>query len=482
MKKYISVTLIVITVICAIMPFYVFAGIGVESDSVALLQEGDYDIYNADDNGNIIRSSSIASNACIDKIYNGLKNVSSTISNLSTYKVSLADMKVLYSSIINDHPDLFYVSSSISFRYSEITGYVSSITPQYAMTSSEISDAKIVFNNGVNKALALIDSSMNDVQKALVLHDYLCTIARYPNSASSGQYDNELYHSAYAIFKDGDTVCAGYALAYSYLLQMVGVPCVYVSSDFMSHAWNAVQLDGEWYYVDLTYDDIGYYGDYNVNSAMHHRCFLKSEEMLSSEYCFCHSDYIKPSEVVCVSTKYDDYFWNDIDTNIFVVNGEYYYPSLNISTKTATINKRDANGNDKVLSNKFDFYYFTLTSTVVDSDGEHSVSFNEPLVRMIYYDNRFYITAMNKLYSLDLNGDFYIVYTADKLTTMSIFIGIDNVKSGVVLQSRSNIGDPLVLKQMDYFMDCFKNNAKYNNFADKDNNGYLNAIDYLLIR
>ena len=57
-------------------------------------------------------------------------------------------------------------------------------------------------------------------------------------------------------------VCDGYSYAYEYLLQQAGITCTrvggYAGSDpdsMEAHSWNLVQLDGEWYEVDATWDD-----------------------------------------------------------------------------------------------------------------------------------------------------------------------------------------------------------------------------------
>ena len=54
-------------------------------------------------------------------------------------------------------------------------------------------------------------------------------------------------------------VCAGYAGAVQYLLERLNVPCIYVEGDAANsdqgHAWNIVQLNGQYYYVDATNGD-----------------------------------------------------------------------------------------------------------------------------------------------------------------------------------------------------------------------------------
>lgn len=483
MKKYLSVLLAVAMLFSVMIPIIAFADTRTVRDSVSLLQEGDFDFsYNEEINAQFSENSSPSATSAGITIKTALNNVSSMISNLSQYRLKGDEMHLIYTSVINDNPNLFYVSSTLSYSYSKSTGYVSSITPLYVMSSSEIASAKRIFDNGVAEGVSRVTDDMNEAQKVLVLHDYLCEIARYPKL--SVHPDNEIYHSAYGVFYDGDTVCAGYALAFSYILKQVGIESCYVISSGMQHAWNAVKVDGSWYYVDLTYDDVGYYGDYNTLGAIQHRCFLKSKEMLSSEYCFLHFDYQQPSEVNCVDTKYDDYFWNDVDTTVEVVNGDYYYMKPNYTTRFATFVKRDAAGNESVAcEDEFKFTYMTLTSQLSDENNvAHSVTFYEPLIRLKYCDDRFYLSAYNGLYSITPDKRSYEIYRYLPLSSANLILGMTLVDGDISTQLKTTTGEYTKHNRIDYFNSYFTAGGGYNNYADKDNNGYINAIDYLLIK
>ena len=56
-------------------------------------------------------------------------------------------------------------------------------------------------------------------------------------------------------------MCAGYAKAYQLILNRMGIECGYITgnavNDMVSgpHAWNYVRLDGNYYQVDVTWDD-----------------------------------------------------------------------------------------------------------------------------------------------------------------------------------------------------------------------------------
>ena len=88
-----------------------------------------------------------------------------------------------------------------------------------------------------------------DYEKALWMHDALTQGAEYDESYSE--------HSPEGVLLRGTGVCESYALAYQILLREIGLESLYVtgSSRGVSHAWNLVRMDGEWAWVDVTWDD-----------------------------------------------------------------------------------------------------------------------------------------------------------------------------------------------------------------------------------
>ena len=59
----------------------------------------------------------------------------------------------------------------------------------------------------------------------------------------------------------GQRCVRGYAGATKYLLDRAGVDCIWVTGTGGGgpHAWNIVKCDGQYYYVDTTWGDPGYW-------------------------------------------------------------------------------------------------------------------------------------------------------------------------------------------------------------------------------
>ena len=102
-----------------------------------------------------------------------------------------------------------------------------------------------VLQNRINSVAAACRAD-TDWQTALNLHDWLTHNMYYDYSYQ--------YYGADSILR-GYGVCDSYAKAYLMLCRAAGIPVYRVTND--THAWNAVMLDGEWFYVDCTWDDPG---------------------------------------------------------------------------------------------------------------------------------------------------------------------------------------------------------------------------------
>lgn len=439
---------------------------------VPLLQEGDFDLpetqlvsvsfYGV---GNV--------NELETYIYNELLNCNPNIKIDNTkYKFNVEEIRDIYCNVINDNPDLFYVSSSYTLSVYQVSKNVAAIKPRYTMTQQEIADAKVVFNDGVEKALSVIDNSMDDMQKALVLHDYVCDMANYERVG-------EISHSAYGFFKDQKIVCAGYSLAYSYLLNKAGVQCEYMASSKMQHAWNVVKINENWYHTDLTYDDVYCYNqNENIRGAMKHNFFLKSDDFIKSPQGGCHFAFSTYDGGVATDTSLDDYFWNDVNTYIPVVDGCYYYldeePSNYVYLK-----KRDVNGNETYVNPnlKFSSPAFNLTGAYNDENGiRHEVQSKDVLIRLAYLDNRFYIASDLNLKSVFSDGTCY-----DICNLSNYPVGMGCQKGNIIYQPYQTYNPVTVDKNVylnEYFM--INDNAPYNNYPDVNYDKVINTKDFAI--
>lgn len=97
-----------------------------------------------------------------------------------------------------------------------------------------------------------IQGPMSDFDKEMAAHDYLIKncVYGYPEEEDDA-------YTAYGILVKNRAVCEGYAEAFFLLMSCMNIECDIVVgyADATLHAWNQVNLDGNWYNVDLTWDD-----------------------------------------------------------------------------------------------------------------------------------------------------------------------------------------------------------------------------------
>lgn len=119
-----------------------------------------------------------------------------------------------------------------------------------------------------------IQEPMTDFDKELAVHDYLVR-----NCVYGFPEEEEDAYEAYGVLVKNRAVCDGYAEAFFLLMSCLDIECDIVVgyADATLHAWNQVKLDGNWYNVDLTWDD----SLPDMGSKVKHTYFNVSDESLS---------------------------------------------------------------------------------------------------------------------------------------------------------------------------------------------------------
>ena len=177
-------------------------------------------------------------------------------------KIFSTNLGRVVEAVFNDHPVLFWIETSYGCKYGP-DGRVVEISLQYNETSDKAEQSKQKFDEKAEEILNVARSLGSDYEKEKYVHDRLAAKVTYDSSASMNQ-------SAYSALVNGKTVCAGYARAFQYLMQQLGIPCYYCRGySGENHAWNIVQLYGDYYNVDLTWDDTvpGNYDYFNRTDA-----------------------------------------------------------------------------------------------------------------------------------------------------------------------------------------------------------------------
>ncbi len=318
--------------------------------------------------------------------------------------ISLTDFQIPFSSsvgnlvynVVNEHPDLYYVNVGKTLIWGDnviVTKIAAVYYDEYDLTA---------FETAVKDALSYVEESMTDLQKAIILHDYLVINCKYNTSSSRPKK----VFNAYGAMVDKTAVCQGYALAYKYLLERAGITSYMVTSESMNHAWNMVKLDGRYYHVDVTFDDpladrIGY---------VRHGNMLRSDMKIAENG---HEGWVvtyknEPVNYAATSTAYDNAFWEDVISPLIIKENHLYY----INNESRTINKKNMDTDtETVLYNGFE------TWCSIDGKNRWNIVFSG----LFTIGERLYFNSPDYLYSIDLNGENLRVET-DKLSTAEGYV------------------------------------------------------------
>lgn len=163
-------------------------------------------------------------------------------------EVTAPKLRTVFSAVYNDHPELFWLETAYSGKYRR-DGICVEIDLRMNYTAQNLEESKAIFNEKANEILAQAASLSDNYEKEKMVHDALIDRVAYNMGAQMNQ-------SAYSALVNGQTVCAGYARAFQYLMQQIGIPCYYCTGYAgEAHAWNIVSLDDGYYNVDTTWDD-----------------------------------------------------------------------------------------------------------------------------------------------------------------------------------------------------------------------------------
>lgn len=172
--------------------------------------------------------------------WNGEEEIKIDVSDLNISSNYIEESKQHLMVFAQENGNYFFIKG-----YGVVYSQTKIVKMRFSCDTRFRKEDKSKFDSAVNKVLSGLDDKMNDTEKLLYLHDYLITHTDYTADL----------HTAYDCLVSGKAVCSGYAWAFDYLCSRIGIPCEYVISDEMNHAWNMVTLGNKKYFIDCTWDD-----------------------------------------------------------------------------------------------------------------------------------------------------------------------------------------------------------------------------------
>ena len=123
--------------------------------------------------------------------------------------------------------------------------------------------------------------SLSPIEYEIMIYDYILENCQYDNEAidvfGTPQENSE---NPYGVLVENRGICLGYATTFQLFMDMKNIPCLTIyaaDDDGEEHGWNQVEIDGKWYYTDITWDDP--VPDYEGRKAYHKYFNVTAEEM-----------------------------------------------------------------------------------------------------------------------------------------------------------------------------------------------------------
>ena len=182
----------------------------------------------------------------VDTVY--APNITTT-GSLSDYQITQA-----VEAYKNDHPETFWLKgSSLFVPYGDTT----SVKLDYTVQNDKLIAAKKKFDTAVTSALKKLPSG-NDFEREEYINNYIIDNCRYDEEAAENNDVQGNENDAYGVFVDGKAVCEGYSKAFQILCNKADIDCIQLMGivDSDNHVWNCVKIGGDWYQIDVTWDDV----------------------------------------------------------------------------------------------------------------------------------------------------------------------------------------------------------------------------------
>lgn len=281
---------------------------------------------------NAVELMSVPEQDVYDFLAEQMKNRVPTIRLYPTYKIpvylendayNIEGFHTILRTVLFNNYDIFVYDDAFDCQIKTVYGraYIDTFSPDYYTPSEGDAQARQMMENQINAYIAAVsDIPSNDVVgKMLVIHDLLCANNMYDSDAIYDEANNNIKRNdsrtAYYMFTNNRGVCQAYAIVLKAIYDKLNeqlkiergtdeniIETVLCSSDLVQHIWDVVKIDGKWYHLDPTWDDIDFDKEGNLIITAHHGYFLKTDD----EFIVNHLAYRTETEYI-----YDWVFYTD---------------------------------------------------------------------------------------------------------------------------------------------------------------------------
>lgn len=194
--------------------------------------------------------------------YNGLMAHEDVIPIPIKGQLSKEVFNKIFRAMTRDNPLIYYVNQSACNWATDAFGHTA-ICPQYFYSRETVRKYNRNIENAVNNLAAQLKlTEGTDYEKEIRVHDWFCKNVKYDFKGADMDEPARvvLSHNIVGVFAKQKAQCEGIAKAVKVLLNAVDIKCIVATGDADAngsrehHAWNVVDIDGNSYHVDVTWD------------------------------------------------------------------------------------------------------------------------------------------------------------------------------------------------------------------------------------
>lgn len=287
----------------------------IDEDSVfwSYLSPRYYYYYLHDQEGRIYSQFEDACQKCLlgeDKVYTDYSTGGITVQLDTTMPSAIRSKESLskiYEIFCLDNPQYFFLTGEFSLDNEEDAGMITlhmyDDLCEAGSRKSAVKNVRFVLDSLIDT----VPAELSDSEKEKSIHDWMCQIVSFGSSF----FDDNLHSTAFDFASS-----RGYSNMFAALMNHFGIKTICISGEDHgeSRYWNAVELNGFWYYVDVGSDD-------NDESNTIDLRYLNTNDLNGRSLAKSIVQYIPPVMCDNVSDEtYESQVFTVEDADYFVVN------------------------------------------------------------------------------------------------------------------------------------------------------------------
>lgn len=186
---------------------------------------------------------------CYDVIVDAMLNYEKFVEFPLTQKITFDDLFAAYQCVYTDEVRLYYIDVLMEYITDSSTDYITYMKLSYTYSESKHEKMQQELDKRADEILSKITPDMSDYDIVKYFHDTIISNCEYTLTGTN-------VTSVYGALVEKKAQCQGYTRAFAYLCSLCGIETdmvLGIASE--EHMWNMVKLDGDWYHIDLTWDD-----------------------------------------------------------------------------------------------------------------------------------------------------------------------------------------------------------------------------------